>query len=121
ARSGVLVEDSRLWRTDSHTLKDSAIYIWQSIVSSGQEILTARVSDDFFSLLGARASSGRAIETLRDCHHCVVLSHDFARARSITAGQQIQIAGKLHTIAAVLDKNFWFLSRGVAVWEIADP
>src|SRR5262249_10022381 len=92
ARSGVLVEDSRLWRTDSHTLTDSAIYTWQSTFSSGQEILTARVSDNFFSLLGARASGGRVIETLRDCQHCVVLSHDFARSRSITAGQQVQIS-----------------------------
>jgi hypothetical protein len=66
--------------------------------------------------------SGQVIEpkTLRGCWDCVVLSYEFWRARyGGREANSVEISGKRHTVAAVLEKRFWFLSRNVAVWKLA--
>lgn len=129
-RSAVRIESVRLWLAKNRLLDGIATYSWAKetmLDASGTPapVLGARVSDNFFYLLGARTSAGRTFgrDDLRDCTEvnqgCVVLSHGFARQRS--AGGTIVLDGRRYRIAAILEKRFWFLSHRIAVWRIAGP
>src|SRR5262249_24583567 len=77
----------------------------------------ARVSENFFGLLGAKSIDGNAIPT---CSQCAVVTQDFWRKHGANAAD-LEIAGRRYKITAVLDPRFWFLSRGIAVWTFGPP
>jgi hypothetical protein len=127
ARSGVQTAWVRMWQRKSRLLEGAATYVWQKDTvkdAAGQTraVTSARVSDNFFSLLGARTAAGKAFKPgeLRDCGKCVVLS--YGMAQRLPGGGSIVLGRQRYRIAGVLDKQFWFLSRQIAVWRISsDP
>lgn len=116
-RYGIAQSSVRLLRQNSRTVEDFATYTWGSALNGG--LLTARVSDNFFSVLGVPAPD------LKNCLDCAVLSHDFWRQRfggkTFGGDDTISLAGQTYRVAGVLDKRFWFLSPRVAAWVVAPP
>ncbi len=129
-RTGVPGKAVELWREKSQSLDDIATYRWQ--VTAGRAgPPSARVSPNFFHLLGAKTSAGRSFErdALAGCaggpsaeanpEECLVLSYDFWR--SLNRGSRVTLDGKSYRVAAVLEPGFWFLSPRIAVWRIGAP
>ena len=118
----------RLWRGGGRLTEGAAAYRWSKQVltdSAGQSsrVAAARVSDNFFPLLGPQLSAGRMLlpgDALR-CPDCVILSHAFARAHGLAVGSSVSLAGSPRRVIGILDRRFWFLSRDVAVWSVGVP
>ena len=108
-RSGIHRVWVRWWRQDSHLIEGAATYAWSEQRIDGRQTLVAKVSDDFFSLLGAG-------DPFHGCRDCSVLSSDFARRYGSRTPATIAIAGKRLRVAGILDRRFWFLTRRVGVW-----
>jgi hypothetical protein len=123
-RAGVPGEAVELWRENSLSLDDIATYRWEGAPLASAPP-SARVSRNFFHLLGAKTSAGRPFE--RDAFagcasspgECVVLSYDFWRR--MNGSSRVALDGKSYRVAAVLEKGFWFLSPRIAVWRIGTP
>lgn len=110
----VRAETAGRWNTRSKLLEGLALYTWTGPA-------TARVSANFFDLLGARFTSGGA----EDCSPCVVLSSAVAqrtlKAQPLTSQTSIMLGGGRYRVAGVLEPGFWFLSRDIGVWQIGPP
>jgi hypothetical protein len=120
-RSGIRDEWVRWWRTDSHLIEGAATYFWSDKTVDRRSTRVATVSPDFFSLLGARTAEKRrfASNSFENCSDCVVLSYDFWRkAYDGKAPASILVDGTRFRVIAVLNKEFWFLTRRIGVWEI---
>jgi len=123
-RAGVPGKAVELWREKSQSLDDIATYRWQVAAGSAGPP-SARVSPNFFHLLGAKTSAGRSFErdALAGCaagpEECAIVSYDFAR--SLNGSSRVTLAGKSYRVAAVLERGFWFLSPRIAVWRIGAP
>ena len=115
-RAGIRASWVSLWRNQSRLIEDIAIYSWKDV--PGETAQVARVSENFFSLLGARTSAGRqfARGDFSGCTNCTVLSYDFWRKGN--RGENVVIGGRSYRVAAVLDKGFWFLSPRIGVWTL---
>jgi hypothetical protein len=102
-----------LWRAQSRMIEDAATYYW-----NGRSSREARVSANFFYLLGARTRDGRRFERsdMANCQACAVVSYDFWRQSGGRAS--VSTGGRQYRVAAVLEKGFWFLSPKIAVWTI---
>jgi hypothetical protein len=121
-RAGVRSQSVELWRENSLSLDGVATYSWQSDH-------VARVSRNFFSLLGERTVTGTSVDrdALSECAaspgpdpaECVIVGYEFWRGSN--ANSRVIIDGKSYRVAAVLAKGFWFLSPRIAVWRIGDP
>jgi hypothetical protein len=115
-RSPVAAHRVPLWRSESRLLEDIAEYTWRR--ESGE--LTARVSENFFPLLGARTFDGKPLTmaALRGCSECVLLSYNYWRSHydGVPFGRNPAGGSK---IIGVLEPRFWFLSREVGVWAIS--
>ncbi len=129
SRAGTPMQWVTWWRSKSKMLDGVATYRWHEVVAndpSGHSlhVMSARVSDEFFSVLGARTASGRVFRRADGaaCQDCVVLGYDFWRqhfaAHSVDA---MQLGGRRMRIVGVMDRGFWFLSRRIAVWSLASP
>jgi hypothetical protein len=121
SRSTVPARWARLWQSDSQSVEDAASYLWRRDtvqLSSGRTkpVVAARVSENFFSLLGTRAA--------KNCEGCVLLGYDFwqreLRGRPVTPETGVVLGGQRYRIAGVLDQSFWFMSRQIAIWQV-DP
>jgi len=121
-RAGVPGQAVKLWRQNSATLDDIATYRWEA---SPDRTPNARVSRNFFHLLGAKTNAGSFFErdAFRNCaagsDECVIISYDFWR--SLKQNSHVTLDGKSYRVAAVLERGFWFLSPKIAVWRIGDP
>jgi hypothetical protein len=117
-RASVPGQAVEAWRGRSRSLEDIATYRWEMAASTP----TARVSRNFFHLLGAKTSAGRSFErdAFAGCtagpEECVVINYDFRRG--LKAGSRVAWDGKSYRVAAVLERGFWFLSPRIAVWRI---
>ncbi len=125
ARSGIQTGWVRWWQGKSKLVADIATYVWKPQTAAGRSVLTAEVSDNFFSLLGVTAIRGRAFARgdAGACADCVVLSYEFWRrlhgAGGAAAGGSIAIGGRPHKVIGVLPEEFWFLSRRIETWSLA--
>jgi hypothetical protein len=130
-RAGVPGKAVELWRERSVTLDGIATYRWEA-APWGEAAATApsaRVSRNFFHLLGAKTSAGRSFErdAFAGCaagpeagpEECLILSYDFWR--SSNGGSRVTWNGKSYRVAAVLKPGFWFLSPRIAVWRVGAP
>jgi hypothetical protein len=121
-RAGMPGHAVELWRKKSVTLAEIATYRWDA---ESQAPRSARVSPNFFHLLGVKTSEGRPFE--RDAfaacaagpEQCVILSYDFWR--SLNGGSRVALDGKSYTVAGVVERGFWFLSPRISVWRIGNP
>jgi MacB-like periplasmic core domain len=129
ARSGVPNQWVRWWRTKSKLLDGAATYRWRDdlvadAAGHAAHVTAARVSEEFFPLLGVRTSSGRTFRRGDSvaCQDCVLLSYDFwSRNFSSRPVSAVTLGGRHYRVLGVLDKRFWFLSRHIAVWSLAGP
>jgi MacB-like periplasmic core domain len=129
-RVGVPGRDVQLWRESSKSIEDIATYRWEGDPAkpAGRTPLappSARVSRNFFHLLGAKTNAGRSFErdAVAGCaagpEECVILSYDFWRG--LNGASRVTLDGKSYRVAAVLEPGFWFLSPRIAVWRIGAP
>src|SRR5262249_51375981 len=106
-RSGVRADWVPSWRENSRALADAASYTWPA-----GPVPTARVSSNFFVLLGASTTDGRVLDNgaFIRCPDCVVLSHDFWRRHfrggPLTPASRISLDGRERRIAGVLQPRF---------------
>jgi hypothetical protein len=128
-RLAIRPETVRLWQDRSKLLEGAEAYLWKQGVatdSSGRRsrLLSAQVSDNFFFLLGARSSDGRAFERnqFASCGDCVIVSYRFwqaaLNAKRLTPETGVLLEGRRYRVAGVLKKDFWFLSREISVWLV---
>ncbi len=126
-QSETLLDFSSVWQK-SGALNGAAVYSWGPAKFDDPEaeipILTARVSADFFDVLGVKAIEGRTFQSgdARDCLNCVLLSHEFWRSRFHSdpgfIGRHIVVDGLERKVIGVLPANLRMLSSGVAVWTL---
>lgn len=129
-RTGAYTFNFADWRSLNHTLQPMAGFHWQKflMVSGGGEaetVLGSRVSQDFFTVLGAQAALGRAFSAERDLPdqgRKVVLSDSFWRRRLGAGrgaiGSALSLNGDDYAIVGVMPPEFWFLSRDVQFWVL---
>jgi MacB-like periplasmic core domain len=135
------------WSVRSRTASAIAAYSFQpvNVAQSGQlfEVMSARVSANFFDMLGARPGRGRLLQAgdEQNCVHCIVLSYPFwkmhfqsdpsiigkpllldAEERTIDKKTKI-VGGNECTIVGILAEDFQFLSPEASIWALpsSDP
>ncbi|HSW49851.1 MAG TPA: ABC transporter permease, partial [Bryobacteraceae bacterium] len=124
------------WQEGSKTLEGLAAHqVWRyrtSIEGLGGSIQGARVTPEFFQLLGVQPIMGSSFaEQDRAAGGKVLLSHNTWRRRfgadPGVVGRRITLDGQEMQIAGVLPAGFWFRSRELEVWTLlpdlsrADP
>ena len=120
-RSSIRGEWVRWWRTNSRLIDGAATYFWSEKIVDQRPTRVATVSPEFFPLLGAQTVDGHRFtpNSVEDCSHCVVISHDFWRkAYGGKAPATVMMDGRRFRVIAVLNKDFWFITRRIGVWEI---
>jgi hypothetical protein len=116
------------WGVQSKTAESAAAYSWHPVVVAAPEgavrEIGARVSPNFFELLGNKAALGRMFvagdETA--CPHCAVITDrlwrtEFHSDRGIL-GKTVSVNDQAKTIIGVLPENFIFIFPEVSVWEL---
>jgi putative ABC transport system permease protein len=86
-----------------------------------EQILAARVSSDFFDVLGVRPAAGRTFRPEEDRpggDPVVLISHKFFERRHLALGQGLSLDGRDYTIIGVLPADFQFTRVGPApeIW-----
>lgn len=120
-RSAIRGQWVRWWRADSRLIAGAATYFWSERPVDQRPARVATVSPEFFQLLGARTVDGHPLanDSVERCKDCVVLSYDFWRkAYHGKVPATVMMDGARFRVAAVLSKEFWFLTRRIAVWRI---
>jgi len=119
----------RLWQSKSKLVEGAEAYLWKESIATDSigrrsRVLGARVSDNFFFLLGARSSEGRLFgrNQWASCPDCVIVSYPFWKGtlngKRLTPETSMLLDGRRYRVAGVLEKNFWFLSREISVWRV---
>ena len=121
-RSGVREDWVSLWQRKSKLLDGAAPYVWnEERLRNGRAVVTARVGENFFPLLGARTDDSTLLKSgdARLCPDCVLLSHDFWERSGLNKDGHVTLEGHTYRVAGVLERQFWFLSRDIALWRTA--
>jgi predicted permease len=114
------------WRRQSTTLKDLAIWEFQSFNVSGgpapDQVSGLRVSSSAFTLLGVQPQLGRTFTPEEDepGHNVVVISDAlwtlrFARNPAVV-GQTMRLNGEPYEVIGVMPPSFRFVQRRQALW-----
>jgi hypothetical protein len=114
------------WAERSKTAEMVAAYSWHPVAlifpNDVVRDISARVSPNFFELLGNKAAMGRLFTSGDDasCSTCVVITHrlwtaQFNSDRNIV-GMTISVDGRPGTVIGVLPENFVFTFPEVSVW-----
>jgi hypothetical protein len=116
------------WAQHSRTAKAVAAYSFRIVqlraYSSTFWAPTARVSPNFFELLGTKAALGRVFKPgdERDCIQCVLVTQQFWKTRlhgdPALLGKNIDFAGAQKQVIGVLPANFIFVHPEVSVWTL---
>ncbi|HLJ28820.1 MAG TPA: ABC transporter permease [Candidatus Angelobacter sp.] len=117
------------WAEQSKTAEAVAGYSWESSTVSAAggpvEVISARVSPDFFDVLGIGAGMGRLFHggDEKQCANCIVISnhlwqYGFHHDPTIV-GKQIVFSGSSSTVVGVLPSRFWFISPEISVWTVS--
>jgi MacB-like periplasmic core domain len=124
----ILFREAAKWAQGSKTAEMVAAYSWHPISLQFPHDrvgdVSARVSPNFFDLLGNKAAMGRLF-TLADemnCAGCVVITHrlwesQFHSDRNIV-GKAISVDDHPGTVIGVLPENFVFTFPEVSVWML---
>ena len=114
------------WAERSKTAEMAAAYSWHPVglVFPNQVVndVSARVSPNFFELLGNKAALGRLFTPADEanCAGCVVITDrlwkaEFSSDRNIV-GKTIYVDGRPGTVIGVLPESFVFTFPEVSVW-----
>lgn len=117
------------WSKKSRTAEAVSAYSWQpatlSTAHERMEVTSARVSPDFFDVLGVGAGRGRLFHPGDEskCANCVVISsrlwqHGFNGDPAII-GKEVVLQGVTETIVGVLPARFWFISPEISIWSLS--
>jgi hypothetical protein len=129
-RSETLLDLAWAWK-GSKLLEGVAAYSWGPQRLTGTQrsvpILAARVSPEFFDLLGVKAAVGRVLRSddAQSCKTCIVLSDEIWQLQfkgdSRVIGQTVMIDGIERTVIGVLPRNFHLVSSHIAAWTLLNP
>ena len=114
------------WAQKSKTAEMVAAYSWHPVAlifpNDVVRDISARVSPNFFELLGNKAAMGRVFASSDDkgCGYCAVITHrlwanQFSSDRNIV-GKVISVDGRPTTVIGVLPESFVFTFPEVSVW-----
>jgi hypothetical protein len=114
------------WAGKSKTAEMVAAYSWHPVAlifpNDVVRDISARVSPNFFELLGNKAAMGRVFTSSDDqgCSSCAVITHrlwttQFNSDRNIV-GKNISVDGRSTTVIGVLPESFVFTFPEVSVW-----
>ena len=120
-----LFESARDWSSQTKTAAAMAAYSWHpATLNHGLRDTGARVSPNFFDVLGTRAEMGRTFlpDDPTACPQCVVITHhlwrnEFNSDRKII-GNTISVDHHDKTVIGVLPENFAFIFPEVSVWQL---
>lgn len=113
------------WPEGSKTIEMAAAYSWHPVDLAFDKTVhevDARVSPNFFEVLGAKAELGRLFVTAdnANCAGCVVISHHLWKTKfhsdPSVAGKTISVDGRSGTVIGVLQKDFVFTYPEAAIW-----
>jgi MacB-like periplasmic core domain len=121
-----LFRSAQKWGDQSKTAAMVAAYSWHpvSLIFPHDIVndISARVSPNFFALLGSKPVLGRVFAPGDEasCGQCVVITHrlwtaEYNSDRNIV-GTKIFIDGRPGTVIGVLPENFVFIFPEVSVW-----
>ncbi len=129
-RSETLIDLATAWR-GSKLLDGVAAYSWGPQRLTGMQrtvpILTARLSPEFFELLGVKAALGRTLRSddAQSCKTCIVLSDEIwklqFKGETRVIGQRIMIDGIEWVVIGVLPRNFHLISSNISAWTLLNP
>jgi MacB-like periplasmic core domain len=101
-----------LWRAKSSLLADIAGYWHRPYVDH------ARVTTNFFTLLGAHPAYGRLFQP--DDRDAAIVSEtvwrSVYRADPRLLGSRITVEGARHTVIGILPESFWAISPRIRIW-----
>ena len=127
----VIFDSAAEWAQRSRTAKAVAAYAFRvaRLRTGSPEIyaMSARISPNFFELLGSTAALGRVFHPgdEHDCMQCVVVTHQFWKTSlhqdSAAVGKTIEFDGVQKQVIGVLPANFIFARPEAAVWALASP
>ena len=116
------------WGEQSTTTEAVSAYAWEpatiTAASGPVEVISARVSPDFFDTLGVGPGMGRLFQAgdERQCTNCIVLSNPLWRYGfhhdPAIVGKQVVFDGATFRVAGVLPSRFWFVSPEISVWTV---
>jgi len=115
------------WQAQSKTAQALAGYSWDTTSISTDRgalpVTTARISSNFFEVLGNAAQVGRLFRS-GDEHECrcIVISYDlwdigFHRNPGVV-GRRVEYYDGASTIIGVLPRSFRFISPEISVWAV---
>jgi MacB-like periplasmic core domain len=124
--SDTLFLSASRWAQASKTAEAISAYSWQSAaISAGSRrvaVMSARVSPNFFEVLGINAGLGRLFSPGDDkaCANCIVISNQlwkygFHRDPAIL-GKEVAFQGNTSRVIGVLPARFWFISPEISVF-----
>jgi hypothetical protein len=116
------------WAEQSKTAEAVSAYSWEpATVGAARdpvEVISARVSPDFFDTLGVGAGKGRLFHSGDEgqCANCIVISnalwqYGFHHDPAIV-GKQVVLQGISSTVVGVLPNRFGFVSPEISVWTV---
>jgi len=130
-RELVIFDSAARWAERSRTAKAVAAYSLRIVQlqtsSSVFSAMTARVSPNFFELLGSKAVLGRLFSPGDEhaCFHCIVITYQFWKTQlqgdSAVVGKTIEFDGARQLIIGVLPANFTFVRPEASVWALPPP
>jgi hypothetical protein len=128
-RSETLLDLAEAWK-HSKLIVNVAPYSWAPARLQTPKrtvpVLSARVSPEFFQVLGLGAALGRTFHPgdERTCYDCVVLSDEIWRlqfnGKRSVVGQETVVDGFPRRIIGVLPGNFHLLPAQVSLWTLLD-
>jgi putative ABC transport system permease protein len=86
-------------------------------IGDPEQIVSARISWNFFDVLGVRTASGRTFRPQEDRpggDSVVIVSHAFRERRNLGLGQHLSLDGRDYTIVGILPGDFHFTGLGAA-------
>ena len=121
------------WQASNHVFSGLAGYTGMNLSLTGrgtpQRVYAARVTSNFFDLLGITLAIGRAFRPDEDRpggERIVLLSYGFWESQfggdPQVVGQMLTLSGEAYTVVGVLPREFQFAKRGQAqVWVPLNP
>jgi hypothetical protein len=116
------------WAERSKTTEMAAAYSWHPVTitvgTHKQADVSARVSPNFFELLGNSAAVGRLFISAdeQNCPACVVITHRLWESQFHSdhdvVGKSVLMDGRQGIIIGVLPENFVFIFPEVTVWML---
>ncbi len=105
------------WQKHNRVFEQTALFSWKGVDLTGEErparLVRSRVSTDFFSLLGVKATIGRTFqpaETLSGKSSVAILSHDLWQRRYHSSptviGKRLLLDGESMEVIGVMPTNF---------------